>query len=106
MKTGLLDRGITEEQLEEMLERTEREDDMGKSQNLDNSSDTDVFCPFYKGTENQQVIRCEGPYDQTAVRIGFAGKKKCKSFMDRYCNTKYCEECRMYRCIMTKYSDT
>lgn len=84
---------------------TEREDDMGKSQNLDNSSNADAFCPFWKGTENQQVIRCEGPYDQTAVRIGFAGKKKCRVFMERYCFTEQCEECRMYRCIMAKYDE-
>lgn len=72
---------------------------------LDNLASVDVYCPFFKGTEHQQVIRCEGPVDKTALRFGFAGKKKCLQYMETYCNTKECEKCRIYQCVMMKYEE-
>lgn len=72
---------------------------------LDNMASADVYCPFYKGTEHQQVIRCEGPVEKTALRFGFAGKKKCQQYMEQYCNTKECEQCRIYKCVMMKYEE-
>ena len=104
MPMGLMDRGVTAETLEELLECRQEEScaEMAK----DNVANPDVFCPFYKGTEsNRQVLRCEGPYDNTAIRLGFAGKKKCLQHMERYCYTKECEKCRVYRCIMEKYEE-
>lgn len=40
-----------------------------------------------------------------ALRLGFAGKKKCQTYMEEYCNTKECEKCRIYLCVMMKYED-
>ena len=78
---------------------------MAKTERLDNLFNADVYCPFYKGTEHQQVIRCEGPVNNTALRLGFAGKNKCSEYREQYCNTKHCEKCRVYRCIMLKYEE-
>ena len=72
---------------------------------LDNISSADVFCPFYRGTEHQQVIRCEGPVEKTALRFGFAGKRRCQQYMELYCNTRDCEKCRIYQCVMMKYEE-
>ena len=78
---------------------------MAKNDQLDNLSDAEVYCPFYKGTEHRQVIRCEGPVENTALRLGFAGKNKCQQYREKYCNTKACEQCRIYKCVMMKYED-
>lgn len=72
---------------------------------VDNQASADAYCPFYKGTEHQQVIRCEGPVENTALRFGFAGKRKCIQYLERYCNTKECEKCRIYQCVMMKYEE-
>lgn len=67
--------------------------------------DRDIYCPFYKGTEGGRVIKCEGPYPNTALRLTLSGKRKFDQYRDRYCNTRYCEKCRVYRCIMMKYEE-
>ena len=71
----------------------------------ENLYDKKVFCPFYKGTEHSQVIRCEGPIAGTNVRLGFAGKKKFAAYLETYCSTTECRQCRIYRCAMEKYEE-
>lgn len=72
---------------------------------LDNRYDKYVFCPFYKGTENRQVIRCEGPVNGTVVRLGFSRKAKFQEYMEEYCYTKKCWECRIYEAADAKYGE-
>jgi hypothetical protein len=71
----------------------------------DNLYDADVYCPFYKGTEHKQVIRCEGPVSGTALRLGFAGKNKRAEYQAKYCNTAECAHCLIYRCMILKYEE-
>ena len=78
---------------------------MPKSDKLQNVYDKRAYCPFWKGTEHSQVIRCEGPVAGTIVRIGFPGKKKFAAYLDAYCTSQACEKCRMYQCAMRKYEE-
>lgn len=76
---------------------------MGKT--LDNLYDKNVFCPFYKGTENKQVIKCEGPIKGTTVRLSFSRKDRMDEYMETYCYEKKCWECRIYEAADAKYGE-
>ena len=67
--------------------------------------DGDIYCPFFKGTEASQVIRCESPIPETVLRLGFTGKKKCAEYRETYCSSKDCERCQIHRCLMAKYEE-
>ena len=71
----------------------------------DNLYDRDVFCPFYKGTERDRTIKCEGPYDRTVVRMTLNGKRRFDAHRHAYCNSRECEKCRIYQCVMKKYEE-
>jgi len=78
---------------------------MPKTNNLQNIYDKGIYCPFYKGTEKSQVIRCEGPIARTIIRVGFPGKTKFKEYLAEYCQTRKCEFCRVYQCANAKYEE-
>ena len=71
----------------------------------DNLFDKRVYCPFFKGTEHSQLIRCEGPIPGTTLRVGFTGKAKCAKYMQQYCITRECVKCRVYQCANAKYEE-
>ncbi len=78
---------------------------MPKHDKDDHIFDKIVFCPFYRATEHQQVIRCEGPVDGTSLRLSFSGKKRCREYVEQYCAKKACEQCTIYKIAQAKYND-
>lgn len=76
---------------------------MGKC--MDNRYDRNIYCPFYKGTERNIVICCEGPVKNTKIRLGFSRPKYCKDYLEKYCYGKTCEGCRVYQCANAKYEE-
>ena len=78
---------------------------MPKTDAVQNVYDKRIFCPFYKGTEHSQVIRCEGPIPYSTVRLGFTGKKRFAAYLARYCSTRECERCLIYQAAQAKYEE-
>ena len=75
------------------------------SKKLDNRYDKNVFCPFYKGTEGGQTIRCESPITGTVIRLGFSRRSKCKEYIENFCYEKTCAGCPIYQCTNAKYEE-
>lgn len=71
----------------------------------DKGINQDAFCPFFRGTKGRTTILCEGPIRRTWLALTLKSEPAMARYMETYCNTKGCAECRVYKCAMEKYEE-
>ena len=64
----------------------------------------DVKCPFYKKSDNNQII-CEGMTDDSTIHMCFSCTKSKNNHSKVFCENHY-DKCEIYRAVMeSKYNE-